>query len=132
MGLFKPKKPSAYPSTLLWFFDQVKHLICPALTMIQETPLNEVLDACDGNGLDGYCARHNAGSACCLVLDRCAWIITHWSVRPLSFPLSLTSLPLAPLLSLLADLLPLPQISSLPRRSRHLLRILYDEYGLTG
>jgi dolichyldiphosphatase len=23
MGLFKPKKPSQYPSTILWFFDQV-------------------------------------------------------------------------------------------------------------
>lgn len=23
MGLFKPKRPSQYPSTLLWFFDQV-------------------------------------------------------------------------------------------------------------
>jgi hypothetical protein len=30
MGLFRPKKPSQYPSTILWFFDQVRLMVLTA------------------------------------------------------------------------------------------------------
>ena len=73
MGLFKPKKPSQYPSTILWFFDQVSLCIWKVKLMV---------DTRNSNSFHSPCSYPHPQCPRRMVLHRCSRILPHRSVIP--------------------------------------------------
>jgi hypothetical protein len=76
MGLFKPKKPSQYPSTILWFFDQVSPLLCLEVKLMVDTR--------HSNSLHSPCSYSHSECPCRMVLHWCSRIFSHRYAPPVS------------------------------------------------